>query len=160
VTFHVVSGVLTRTHVERSQFVKALLGAAVAAAALVVAAGAAAVNPIEGVRLKAVAKSGVTGQANATARGAGTYVVFTVRGLGPNAKVRAVMNAGNCKQPGASAASVGSAKADARGLAKWSASVLYRNAPVAWVSIADGAHLFQIVAGGRVVACGVIPGMS
>jgi hypothetical protein len=77
-----------------------------------------------------------------------------------NANVRAVMQAGNCKKHGASFATVGSARANANGVARWSASVLFRTEPVAWDVIADGAHVFRIVGGARALACGVVPGMD
>jgi hypothetical protein len=32
--------------------------------------------------------------------------------------------------------------------------------PVSWTTVADGAHVVAIVSGAKVVACGVIPGMS
>jgi hypothetical protein len=132
----------------------------VAAVTLLLAAGAGAVNPTEGVALKAVAESGVAGKATAGARGAGTRVVFSIRGLAPGAKARAIMQAGTCKRSSASFAPVGSAAANASGTAQWSANVRFHGEPVGWATIADGAHVFQILAGGRVVACGVIPGMS
>jgi hypothetical protein len=147
-------------HLRKESGVKGPIAAAVAAAALVLAGGAVAVNPIEGVTLKAVAKSGVTGKADAGARGLGTFVRFRVRGLAPNARVRAFMQAGNCKKHGASFATAGSATADANGVATWSASVLFRTEDVPWDVVADGAHIFRIVGGGRTVACGVVPGMS
>jgi hypothetical protein len=138
--------------------VKALIGAVLVALAL--AAGAAAANPIEGVILKPVATSGVTGKADAGARGVGTFVRFKVRGLAPNATVRALMQAGTCKKYGASFATAGAATANANGVASWSAKVLFRTEPVSWDVIADGAHIFRIVGGGRTLACGVVPGMS
>jgi hypothetical protein len=147
-------------HLRKESALKGLVSAAVAAAALVIAAAAPAANPTEGVRLEAVAKSGVTGHADAGARGSGTFVVFRIRGLAPNAKVRAIMQAGDCKKNGASFATAGSATAHANGFAKWSARVLFRTEQVSWDVIADGDHVFQIVAGPRAVACGRIPGMS
>jgi hypothetical protein len=136
---------------------RAFLVAAIFAAAF--AATALAVNPTEGVKLSAVSGSKVTGLATAGQRGKGTHVVFVVRGLQSGAKVRAVMQAGKCSKPSASFATAGSATADAKGVARWSASVLFRGQPVAWSTISDGAHHFTIVGAGR-LACGVVPGMS
>jgi hypothetical protein len=133
--------------------------AVVAVACAAVAAPAFAVNPTEGVRLSAVGGSKVTGLATAGARGKGTHVVFAVRGLRPGAKVRAVMRAGTCAKPGASFAAAGGATANAKGVARWSAAVLFHWQPVAWSTIADGAHQFSIVGAGT-LACGVVPGMS
>jgi hypothetical protein len=140
------------SRVFRTAAVAAVACAAVAAAAL-------AVNPTEGVRLSAVGGSKVTGLATAGALGKGTHVVFVVRGLRPGAKVRAAMQAGTCRKPSASFATAGGASADAKGVARWSAAVLFRGQPVAWSTIADGAHHFSIV-GASALACGVVPGMS
>ena len=124
-----------------------------------VAATAFAHGPTEGVKLSAVGSSRVSGLATAGQRGKGTRVVFTVRGLQPGAKVRAVMQAGTCAKPGASFATAGKATANASGVARWSADVLFHGMPVAWSTISDGAHHFSIVGVGR-LACGVVPGMS
>jgi hypothetical protein len=133
--------------------------AVLAVAFVAVATAALAVNPTEGVKLTAVGGSKVSGLATAGARGKGTHVVFVVRGLEPGAKVRAVMQAGKCSKPSASFATAGSATADANGVARWSASVLFRGEPVTWSTISDGAHHFNVV-GARRLACGVVPGMS
>jgi hypothetical protein len=139
---------------------RALFAVAVAVAVFAVAATAAfAINPTEGVKLSADAGSTVSGLATAGRRGKGTHVVFVVRGLQPGAKVRGVMQAGTCAKPSASFATAGSATADAKGVARWSAGVLFRGEPVAWSTISDGAHHFSVV-GVRRLACGVVPGMS
>jgi hypothetical protein len=142
-----------------SRVLRATAVLAVAFVAIAVASAAFAVNPTEGVKLSAVGGSKVTGLATAGQRGKGTHVVFVVRGLEPGAKVRAVMHAGRCAKPGASFATAGTATADAKGVARWSAGVLFRGEPVAWSTISDGAHHFSIV-GARRLACGVVPGMS
>jgi hypothetical protein len=133
---------------------------AAAEATLAAAAAIGASNPTETVQLRPLAGSGVTGTVTAGARGAGTHAVFALRGLKPNTPVRALMQAGTCARTGASLASAGGAKAGASGTARWSANVLFRAQPVAWRIVADGGHVFRIVAGGRAVACGVVPGMS
>src|SRR5882672_4922013 len=106
--------------------------AVLAVAFVAVATAAFAVNPTEGVKLSAVGGSKVSGLATAGARAKGTHVVFVVRGLQPGAKVRAVMQAGKCAKPSASFGTAGSATADAEGVARWSANVLFRGLPVAW----------------------------
>jgi hypothetical protein len=127
--------------------------------ALATAGAALAVNPTETVRLKA-AGSRVTGTATAGAAGQGTRVVFKLRGLPAGAKVRAVFLAGTCKAASASFATAGSGVADGKGSAAWTATIRFHGAPVSWSTAADGGHLINVVADGKVVACGVIPGMS
>jgi hypothetical protein len=126
---------------------------------LATAGAALAVNPTETVELKA-AGSPVTGTATAGAAGKGTRVVFKLRGLEAGAKLRAVFHAGTCARPGASFADAGSAVADAKGIASWTATIRFHGAPVSWKTAADGGHLLAVVSGGKVAGCGVIPGMS
>ena len=128
--------------------------------AVFAAAATLAVAPTEGVPLTALGGSGVTGKATAGAQLAGTRVVFRVRGISPNAAVRAIFQAGTCAKRSASFAAVGSVHADAGGQAKWSARVLFHGTPVSWQTAADGGHVLVVIAAGKAVACGVIPGMS
>jgi hypothetical protein len=117
-----------------------------AAAALALAAA----NPTETVQL------GTLGTVTAGQHGSGTLARFSLHDLTPGSRVRAVMNAGTCRQPGASVVAAGSARAGAAGRARWSATV-----PVAWRIVGDGAHVFRVVgANGKTLACGVVPGMS
>jgi Cu/Zn superoxide dismutase len=132
---------------------------AILVVALATAGAALAVNPTETVPLKA-AGSPVRGTVTAGAAGKGTRVVFKLRGLPANAAVRAVFQAGTCARPSASFAAAGSALADAKGVASWTGTIRFHGTPVSWKTAADGGHLIAVVVGGKVVACGVIPGMS
>jgi hypothetical protein len=117
-------------------------------AAAVLALGAAA--PTETVRLGALGTL-TTGQ-----QGSGTLARFSLHDLRPGSRVRAVMNAGTCRRPGASVVAAGTARVGADGRARWSAKV-----PVAWSIVGDGGHVFRVVgANGKTLACGVVPGMS
>jgi hypothetical protein len=138
----------------------ALVVPALAALTAIVAASALAINPTETVRLKAVDGSGITGTAVAGAKGSGTRVVFTIKGLKASAAVRAVFHAGTCARSSASFANAGNAAADASGTARWTTRILFHGQPVAWSGAADGGHTLTLISGGRVVACGTIPGMS
>jgi hypothetical protein len=132
---------------------------AILVVALATAGAALAVNPTETVLLKA-AGSPVKGTVTAGAAGKGTRVAFKLRGLSANATVRAVFQAGTCARPSASFAAAGAAVADAKGLASWTGTIRFHSAPVSWKTAADGGHLIAVVVGAKVVACGVIPGMS
>ena len=87
-------------------------------------------------------------------------VSFTLRGLPAGADARAVLQAGTCTHPSASFASVGSGHVAANGRAAWTSRIRFHGRPVAWSTVADGKHVLRILAGGRVVACGAIDGMS
>jgi Cu/Zn superoxide dismutase len=132
---------------------------AILVAALATAGAALAVNPTETVMLQA-AGSPVTGTVTAGASGKGTRVLLRLRGLPAKARVQAVFQAGTCARPSASFAAAGSAVADAKGSVAWRGTVRFHGAPVSWKTAADGGHLIAVVVGGKVVACGVIPGMS
>jgi hypothetical protein len=133
---------------------------ATALAAATIASAATAANPTETIRLKPMSGARVTGTATMGAHGSGTRAALVVRGLGARASARALVHAGTCSRPSASFASAGSATAGAHGVARWTGSVRFRAQPVAWTTIADGAHVLAIVSGQGVVACGAIPGMS
>jgi hypothetical protein len=136
------------------------LALAVAVLALAATATAAA-NPTEGVLFKPVAKSGVTGKAELGANGVGTRVSVRITGLAPGATARVLLRTGPWPKLSASfATAVGAIKADARGVARGSSAVRFRNEPVSWQIIADGDHVLTVVVGGRVVAYAGIPGMS
>ena len=132
---------------------------AVAAAVAVPAATAAIAETI---RLAPKGGSGVTGAATVASPGdrAAAAVTVKVRGLAPNAPVRVVLNAVERGRVGASTALILSARADARGSLTASGRVRYRGKPVTFATIADGAHAISVIAGGRVVARGVVPGID
>lgn len=140
----------------------AAVAAALAAATALAGAGAAAADtiPTERVLLRPLAQSGVSGSAVVGARGEGTRVVLALRGLEAGAKVRALLLAGTCRKPSASFAEIAAGKATAAGRYAVTGSVRYRGEPVGITTTMDGGHLVMIVAGGKQVACGVIPGMS
>jgi hypothetical protein len=129
--------------------------AAVLAAGLL--AGSAAAGGPAKARLQPAGSSRVAGTATLTARGAGTTVALALRGLRPRASFHALLHAGTCARSGASFALVAAAKADATGTVRSSGSVLFHAQPVGIRTIADGGHVIAVVAGGRVVACGVVP---
>jgi hypothetical protein len=137
----------------------AVLGLAATLAILVGTAGA---GISETIRLAPRGASGVSGTATVSSPGdrAAARVVVHVRGLRAGAAVRVVLDAGSCTRPGASVTKVLSARAGAAGTLTAAGRVRYRGAPVTFSAIADGAHAFSVVAGGRVVACGVLPGIS
>jgi hypothetical protein len=128
--------------------------------ALVLVAAAIAANPTETIKLEPVGGAAVRGTATLGARGSGTHAVLAIRGLAANGTVRALLHAGTCRRPSASFASIGSASANAGGVARWGSAIRFRTDPVSWTSVADGAHVVAIVSGAKVVACGVIPGMN
>lgn len=147
--------------------IRATLAAAAAMTALaggaaLAGAGPAAADviPTERVLLQPLAKSGVSGSAVVGAHGEGTRVVLTLRGLKPGTAVRALLLAGTCSRPGASFAEIATGKATPKGRFATTGSVRYRGEPVSIVTSADGDHMVMIVAGGKQVACGMIPGMS
>ncbi len=135
---------------------------ALAVALLAVGAtSAAALNPTEGVVFKPVAKSGVTGKADLGANGIGTRVSVRITGLAPGATARVLVRTGRWPKLSASfATAVRAVKADARGVARASSAVRFRDEPVSWRIIADGDHVLTVVVGGRVVAYAPIPGMD
>ena len=141
-----------------SRFIRTTGLVAVVAAAF--AASAAAVAPTETVVFKPVANSGVKGTATLGANGIGTKVSVRLIGLKPGAKATVLVRTGRYPRLGASFAKAAVATADARGAARASSAVRYRDEPVSWSVIADGDHVLTVIVGGRVVAYAEIPGMS
>lgn len=127
-----------------------------------VVASTASAGIAETIRLTPRNASGVTGTATVSSPGdrAAAAVTVRVRGLAPNAPVRVVLNAIEKGRVGASVAVILSGRATARGVLTASGRVRYRGEPVTFASIADGAHAVSVVAGGRVVARGVVPGID
>lgn len=142
-----------------SRFTRIVLVAALAA---VVAVSGAAANyaPTEAVLFKPVAKSGVTGRAELGANGVGTKISVRITGLRPGATARVLVRTGRYPRLSASFARAVVAKADAKGVARASSAVRFRNEPVSWGVIADGDHVLTIVVDGRLVAYAEIPGMD
>jgi opacity protein-like surface antigen len=137
--------------------------AAAGVALLVLAAAAAAAPPpplAEGVIFKPVAKSGVTGTGMVTQNGIGTGVVVRLRGLKPNSTARVLLQTGRYPKLSASFAKAVNVKADARGQARGSSAIRFRNEPVAFWIVADGDHVLSVIAGGKVVAIAEIPGLD
>jgi len=131
----------------------------VAAGALANAALAAA--PTETIRLHPQHGSTVSGSATIGASGAGTAVSLDLRGLTPGSSVRArALFAGTCAHFGAIFAGITTATANATGLIHARGRILFLEMSVDHGAIADGAHVITIGSGSRVVACGVIPGIS
>lgn len=141
---------------------KSILVYAVAIAAVALAASAAASGPAETIRLGPKNASGVSGTATISSPGdeAAAKVAVRVKGLKPGATARVMLTAGSCKRPGASTTRILAARADARGAFAASGRVFFRGGPVTFATIADGFHAILVVADGRVVACGVVPGMN
>jgi hypothetical protein len=111
--------------------------------------------------LEPVSSSGVSGTARLTAAGAATDVTLDVRGLEPGADALAFLRAGSCDLPSASFAALPDLKADATGRATATGPVLYQGREkVALSTLADGEHIIAIQSGGRMLACGVIPGRA
>lgn len=134
----------------------------VAAALAVVAVSAAAAAPplAEGVTFKAVAKSGVTGTGTVTQNGIGTAVTVQLAGLQPGSTARVLLRTGRYPRLSASFAKAVNVTADARGRARASSAIRYRNEPVAFQIVTDGYHVLTVVAGGRIVAIAEIPGLD
>ncbi len=136
--------------------------AVVAALAAILVASTAQAGISEGVVLRPLGSSGVTGKAIVSSPGdrAAAAVSITVRGLRPGAQARLVLNAIERGKVGASTVVVASGRANAKGVLVAKGRILYRGEPVTFSSIADGAHAFTVVAGGKSVARGVLPGMD
>lgn len=141
------------THLIRFSLVAVLVAAVVAASALAYA-------PTEGVIFKPVGKSGVAGRAELGANGIGTKVRVQLTGLRPGATARVLVRYGRYPKLSASFAKAVYAKADAKGVARASSAVRFRNEPVAWGVIADGDHVLTVVVDGKLVAYAEIPGMD
>ena len=140
----------------------AVLKLGAVAAALTIGVSVAAAGIAETIRLTPRGGSGVSGTATVASPGdaAAARVSLKLKGLKPGTLVRVQLNVVDGKNVSASTALILSARADAKGALVASGRVRYRGAPVTFASIADGAHAVSAVAGGRVVARGVIPGMD
>jgi hypothetical protein len=125
-----------------------------------VATAAFAAAPTETIRLHARPGSTVRGSATEGASSAGKLVLLDLHGLAPVSGARALLHAGTCRHFGASFAAIVTAKANAKGSVRTRGHLLFHGLPVDYGSIADGGHVITVVSGSRVVACGVIPGMS
>jgi hypothetical protein len=136
------------------------LALALTIAALAVPAATAAPPLAEGVTFKAVAGSGVAGTGVVTHNGAGTGVVVRLTGLKPGATARVLLRTGRYPKLSASFAKAVNVRADAAGRARGSSAIRYRNEPVAFQVVADGAHVLTVVQGGRIVAIAEIPGLD
>lgn len=135
---------------------------AAATAVLALAAPALAADIAETIRLAPKAGSGVSGTATVSSPGdrAAAAVKVRLKGLKPGTLVRIQLNAVEGKNTSASTVLIVAARADRTGALVASGRVRYRGTPVTFASIADGAHAVSALAGGKVVARGVIPGMS
>jgi hypothetical protein len=135
---------------------------AAAAAALVVGVSVAAAGIAESIKLTSRGGSGVSGTATVASPGdtAAARVSVRLHGLKPGAIVRIQLNVVEGKNTSASTALILTARADDKGTLVASGRVRYRGTAVTFASIADGAHAVSAVAGGRVVARGVIPGID
>lgn len=116
--------------------------------------------PVEAVKLQPVGGSKVTGRATYQAKGAGTVVTVHLTGLGARTTFRAHLNAGTCEAPSASTTAIATGRADAKGTARATGAVRFRGEPLPISVVADGEHLVSVVAGGKMVACAVLPGLS
>jgi hypothetical protein len=129
-------------------------------AAASVAGAAFAATPTETIRLQARLGSTVTGSATVGASRPGTRVLLDLHGLASGSGVRVLLHAGTCARFGASFAAIATTTANANGAVRTRGHVRFHGMPVDYSTIADGAHVITVVSGSRVVACGVIPGMS
>jgi hypothetical protein len=131
-------------------------------AALTIGVSAAAAGIAETIKLTPRGGSGVSGTATVSSPSdnAAARVSVRLNGLKPGALVRLQLNVVEGKNTSASTALILSARANAKGTFVASGAVRYRGAPVTFASIADGAHAVSALAGGKVVARGIIPGMD
>lgn len=136
--------------------------AVLAALAAILVASTANAGIREGVVLSPLGSSGVSGKAIVSSPGdtVAAAVSVTVRGLRPGTQARIVLNAIENGKVGASTVVVASGRANAKGVLVATGRIRYRGEPVTFSSIADGAHAFSVVAGGKAVARGVLPGMD
>jgi hypothetical protein len=140
---------------------RALIAVLAAAVVAVAAASALAAPPLaEGVAFKPVAKSGVAGTGVVRQNGIGTAVVVRLTGLKPGSTARVLLRTGRYPKLSASFATAVTAKADARGRARASSAIRFRNEPVAFNVVADGHHVLTVVVNGRIVALAEIPGLD
>ena len=129
-------------------------------AAAGMASAALAAAPTETIPLHARPGSTVAGSTTVGAGPAGTLVLLDLHGLAPRSGVRALLHAGTCAHFGASFAATVTATANPKGAVHTRGHVLFHGLSVDYSTIADGGHVITVVSGSRVVACGVVPGMS
>ena len=132
------------------------------AALLALTASVASAGIAETIRLSPRGGSAVSGTATVSSPGdkAAAAVSVKLKGLKPGASVRIMLNVVAGNSTGASTTLILSARANDRGAVAASGRVRYRGEPVTFASIADGDHAISAVSGGKLVARGVIPGMS
>lgn len=112
------------------------------------------------VRFGALGGSRAGGAAILSGTGAegGTSVSLHVTGLTPGAAAQAILNAGSCATPGASAAALPELAVDASGTGTATGRVLFRGTEIVpLAAVADGEHIISISQSGQLVACGDIP---
>ncbi len=111
------------------------------------------------VRLGSTADIGqILGVAVLRADGKGTTVSLNVSDLEPGATVRAVINAGTCKDSGASPLALPDLEADEEGHAEAGGRLLFRGQEdVALDTLADGEHVVRLVGDEGDLACGIVP---
>ena len=125
------------------------------------ASGAAAFSPTERVPLESSSRaSPVHGSAVVGANGAGTRASVNLAGLRAGTAVRVLLQSGTCRRHGASFALLVSGRASGTGAFRATGAARFHGRPVGYGIVADGAHVITVVAAGRLVACGVIPGIS
>jgi hypothetical protein len=107
--------------------------------------------------LRPFGASGVSGTAVPLGVGSRTEVIFTVRGLRAGAIVRGQLRAGTCRRASASVAAIGSAKADAKGVAHWRAFIVLHGGDIPFRSVVDGGHNLTVAGPRGAVACGLVP---
>lgn len=127
------------------------------AAGLLAGMASAAAGPTTTARLHSVGGSRVTGVAALEAHAAGTTVFVILRNAEPGARIRALLHARTCAHSGASSALGATGNANGAGTVRATGHVLFPSQPVSMRTIADGGHLIAVVAGARVVACGLVP---
>jgi hypothetical protein len=120
---------------------------------------AVAAAPTATIQLHALPGSTAMGSATVGASGKGTPVLLDPHGVAPGSSVRAHAF-GNCTHFGASFGGIATARANSQRAVRTRRRALFHGMPVDYSTIADGGHVITVVSRSRVVACGVIPGMS
>lgn len=133
---------------------------AVVAAAAALAGQALAFDPATSASIAPLPGQKAKGNASVTAAGSGTSIGVQLTGLAPKAAVSVLFKSGTCKKQSASFAGVAQGAADAKGAFSGGGPLTFRGGPLGFNSVADGKHVLVVVAAGKQVACGVIPGMS
>jgi hypothetical protein len=132
-------------------FLVLAVAAALAPAATAAGDPAASGIPVDVVGLKA-------GRAHGTitfyAAKDGAKALADVRQLPPNASVRILVQAGDCRRHGASFAELPGFRADARGRVTGRTFVRFHGAKLPLRAISSEPHAVRVLAAGRAVACG------